>query len=291
MTRSRQGTGSTVVIPCHNAASTLGEQLEALATQEYSGEFETVIIDNLSTDDLDDVVGEYESRVPGIRVIRAEERANLGYARNVGVMEARYDRILFCDGDDVVSRRWVASMASALDHADLVTGPLDLDALNPKEVAASRGAQTDGLQNMFGFLPHGTGGNSAVWRDVHTSFGGFDEEIPSLEDTDYFWKAQLAGFEVAYVPEAVIHYRLRTDFKGILRQARQYAVADVLLHKRYRPEGLEPIRLWSGIKGWVRVAMQLPKAISARGRARLAWLLGYRLGRIKGAFRYRTLAL
>lgn len=283
--------GASVVIPCHNAAEFLPEQLDALKAQDFEGVWEVLIVDNLSSDDLDGVVDRYSNELPGLRIVRATERANLGYARNVGVEHAGFERVLFCDGDDVVCPEWVRVMFEALEHDDLVTGPLELGLLNPTEIVRSRGAQTDGLQNMFGFLPHGTGGNSAVRRSVHESFGGFDEFIPSLEDTDYFWKAQLAGHSVAYVAPAVIHYRLRTDFGGILRQARQYATADVFLHKRYESEGLEKIRVWSGVKGWVRVLLQLPRAVTESGRSRLAWLLGYRVGRIRGAFRYRVVAL
>ena len=40
----------TVVIPAHNAAATLGRQLDALVAQEWSGSWEVVVVDNRSTD-------------------------------------------------------------------------------------------------------------------------------------------------------------------------------------------------------------------------------------------------
>ncbi|HET9225168.1 MAG TPA: glycosyltransferase, partial [Thermoanaerobaculia bacterium] len=40
----------SVVIPCLNAEATLGDQLEALAGQGWSGEWEVIVADNGSTD-------------------------------------------------------------------------------------------------------------------------------------------------------------------------------------------------------------------------------------------------
>ena len=282
--------GVSVVIPCHNAAATLTHQLDALAAQDYRGEWEIVIVDNLSTDNLAEVVDQYEGSLSGLRFVSAPDRANPGYARNVGLKHAKHDRILFCDADDVASPGWLSFMTKALENTPIATGPLEFSQLNRPHVAA-RVAQTSGLLNKFGFLPHGSTANAGVWRHVHETIAGFDEAMPALEDTDYFWRAQLAGFELAYAPEAVIHYRLRSDFTSILRQARQYAMGDVLLHKRYRSKGLAPLTFVSGLKGWVRLVLYLPRIISAAGRVRFAWKLGYRIGRLRGAVSYRVFAL
>ena len=40
----------SVIVPCHNEESTLPEQLDALAAQEYDGDWEVVVVDNRSTD-------------------------------------------------------------------------------------------------------------------------------------------------------------------------------------------------------------------------------------------------
>lgn len=281
----------SVVIPAHDSCETLGAQLEALASQDYSGEIEVVVVDNLSSDSLQATVDQFSDQLRSLTLVTADARPHPGYARNVGLEKAKHDLVLFCDADDVVASGWVAALVEAMVEAPLASGRLELTLLNPPDIAGSRGAQTDSLQNKFSFLLHGTAGNSAVWRHVHEAFGGFDESMPALEDTDYFWKAQLAGFVPVYAPDAVVHYRLRTGFGQIYRQARQYAMADVLLHQRYRSDGLAPISLWSGVKGWVRLVLRLPLLLSSSGRAKFAWLVGYRVGRVRGALSYRVPAL
>ena len=40
----------SIVIPVHNGAKFIGEQLESLHKQQYEGEVEIIVVDNLSTD-------------------------------------------------------------------------------------------------------------------------------------------------------------------------------------------------------------------------------------------------
>ena len=62
-----------------------------------------------------------------MRVVSAPEVRSSYFARNQGVALAQADLLLFCDADDVVDQHWVQSMASALDHLDVVGGALKLD--------------------------------------------------------------------------------------------------------------------------------------------------------------------
>ena len=54
-----------------------------------------------------------------------------------------------------------------------------------------------------------------------------------MEDIDFCVRAHLAGFELAFVPEAVYHYRFRGDLDGICRQAYSYTYYRALLRRRY----------------------------------------------------------
>ncbi len=281
----------SVVIPAHNAEKTLGDQLEALARQTDPPPFEVIVVDNGSTDRTGEVARAFRSRL-SLRVVDASERPSEPYARNVGLREAASNRIAFCDADDVVHPGWVAAMRRALEEHSLVTGPLELELLNPPWVLATRNnPQVDRPQNKYGFLPHAAGANLGVRRDAAEAVGGFDESVPTFADTDFCWRMQLAGHELVFVSDAIVHYRLRRRLGDVLRQSRSYAVADVALHRRYEPLGMPHLRVTSGIKGWVRLLLGLRLLASRSGRYRFAWMLGFRLGHLRGAVRYRFLAL
>ena len=125
----------SVVIPAFNAQATLGDQLEALTRQTEPGAFEVVVVDNGNTDATRDVALTFASRLP-LRIVDARERSSEPYARNVGLREAATRSVAFCDADDVVAPGWVAAMQRALSTHDLVTGPLELEKLNPPWVLA-----------------------------------------------------------------------------------------------------------------------------------------------------------
>jgi glycosyltransferase involved in cell wall biosynthesis len=109
----------SVVIPCFNAASTLGTQLEALARQRYNQDWEVIIADNGSTDGSLAVAESYKSRLPGLRVVDSSDRRGAAHARNIGALNSTGDHLLYCDADDEVAPGWMAAMAEALSRHEL----------------------------------------------------------------------------------------------------------------------------------------------------------------------------
>jgi glycosyltransferase involved in cell wall biosynthesis len=111
----------TVVIPARNAASTISEQLDALARQIDAPEFEVVVVDNGSNDGTREVVLVHQQTFDRLRLIDEPSKLGANAARNAGVREARTTKVLMCDADDVVTPSWVRSLGDALDLDDLVT--------------------------------------------------------------------------------------------------------------------------------------------------------------------------
>jgi glycosyltransferase involved in cell wall biosynthesis len=285
----------SVVVPCRNGEATLGLQLDALAAQCWTEPWEVLLVDNGSTDGSVALAEGYRDRLPELRVVDASARAGQAYALNEGVRAARADAIAFCDADDEVAEGWVAALGEALREHDFVSCRHDPVKLNEPWVAETREAAfAEGLPRLWfpPYTTHAGSGAMGIRRAVHEAVGGFDESMPCLFDTDFSVKAQLAGFELVYVPEAVVHYRYRATFGGIFDQARRYAEQMARIQGRYRPPG-EPVpgrRTWP-VEGWRPLLAELPRAGSKAGRARLAWHLGWQAGRYAGSVRYRVLAV
>src|SRR5271167_1772279 len=87
----------SVVIPCYNGAETLGELLEALASQTWSKPWEIIVANNGSTDSSLDIVASYKRRLPNMRVVDASKRQGQPYALNVGVEAAAAENVSICD--------------------------------------------------------------------------------------------------------------------------------------------------------------------------------------------------
>jgi GT2 family glycosyltransferase len=282
------------VIASYNAAATLGEQLEALACQCWEHAWEVIVADNGSTDGTPALVQAFAGRLPGLRWIDASARRGAAHARNQGVRAARGALIAFCDADDRVAPGWLAGMGWALLKHELVACRIDHQALNAGWVANSRqNAQEDGVAryNEPPYLLHAGAGTLGVRRELFLALGGFDEEWQALEDTDFCFRAQLAGYELHSAPEAVVAVRYRATLPQMIRQTRRYAEYNVRLYKKYRRYGMPRLSASEGLRAWY-VALRYAKNI--RSRAILAFwvrLLAWRLGRLQGSLRYRVVAL
>ncbi len=285
----------SVIIPCFNAVDTIATQLEALANQQWSEPWEVIVSDNGSTDNSMEVVKQYEGRLPHLRIVDASGRRGRGYARNVAVKVARGESLAFCDADDEVAPGWLAAMGEALSKYDFVACRIDVYKLSPLGIAKMRRhSQESGLQTRGAppNLSHAGGSTVGVKRRLHNEVGGFDESFIRHQDTDYCWKIQLKGAKLHFVPEAVVHVRLRETVMENYRQAFGWGEYSVLLYKKYHSLGM-PKRSWKdGICSWMNLILGfIQSGPSIRGKSdlvRWSWAFGERLGRLKGSIKYRT---
>ncbi|MEU3885202.1 glycosyltransferase family 2 protein [Streptomyces sp. NPDC029041] len=226
----------SVVIPVRDGALTLPAQLQALASQTYRGDWEVLVVDNGSTDATREVAEKSRLRLPGLRVVDAGERPGESYARNRGIAAARGDLITFCDADDVADPGWLAALAAAAPDADLIGGSLDSSVLSP----AYTDEQPAPMTEQSDFLPFARGANCAVWKDVLTTIGGWDERYRGGgEDMDLSWRAHLCGYRVRYTHDARMHYRLRAELSSLARQKWNYGRSGARLYAAYRHAGFE----------------------------------------------------
>lgn len=285
----------SVVIPAHNASDTIGAALESLARQRFNGTWEVIVVDNASTDETAAVALTFAERLPAIRVVDAFDRRGIPYARNRGVEAARGRLIAFCDADDEVSEQWLAGIAEGLDRHGAVATQKEHGLLNEGWVRDSRDAPTaNGMhENWYPpYLPHSGMGGMGIRRELHEAIGGFDESYSSCEDNDYCFRIQLRGIEIGTVQGALYHYRFKDTLGKILRQAYWYSEQNARVQRMYRHTCPVSTRRWTWlIRYWPAFLRAFPAVVTKRGRARLAWMLGWELGRLRGSLRYRVLAL
>jgi GT2 family glycosyltransferase len=278
----------SVVIPCRNGARELPEQLNALAKQQYEGTWEVVISDNGSTDDSRAVAERHAASLPSLRIVDASARRGRHHACNVGAANARGKAILFVDADDLVAPGYLAAMACGLESRDVVAARLD-HTLDPQWMrGVGSGVQTDGLQNGFDFLPFGAGASLGIRRSVFEELGGFREHATLCEDVDLCWRAQLAGYEIGFVPRAVVRYRSRPTLAQMYRQHRDYARAWPLLYKDFRSAGMARRSTGAVLGDWATIIRSAPRLRTRTEVARWVRRTGRSVGRLEGSLLHRT---
>ncbi|WP_069387560.1 glycosyltransferase, partial [Cellulosimicrobium cellulans] len=226
----------SVVIPAYDAEETLPTQLEALLEQRPAWPWEVLVCDNGSTDGTADLVRAWTQRMPELRLVDASARRGPSAARNIGVGQSRAPRVAFCDADDRVGDGWVAAVRRALDEHEFVAGPFEGSLLNADAGSAvSWTAQAHGL-TVKPFLPQfvtAGSGNMGVLRAVFDEVGGFYEGARTAEDDDFCLRVQLAGHELVFVPDIVLHVRRRDGLWQVCRQAYAYGAGEKRLMHRY----------------------------------------------------------
>ncbi|MBV9922547.1 MAG: glycosyltransferase family 2 protein, partial [Pseudonocardia sp.] len=246
--------------------------------------------DNGSTDDTRARVGAWRDRLPSLRVVDASAVRGVAHARNVGLAAARGDLLFICDGDDIVAPDWLEHMAAALDDHPIVTGFIDIVTLNdPEQYGWTGDATRETVPVAYEHLPYAPGGNIGMWREVFTTVGPFEEQIRRAEDIDFGWRAAALGISVHFVPDAVLHRRMRATPWSAFRSAIAGGKAEVWLHRAHRDDGMAAAS-WDDVREQYRwLARRAPAVV--RGEAdphQWAHHLGKRLGRAVGSARYRT---
>jgi len=198
----------SVVVPFHNEARYVSRCVESLLRQSYPSDcYEIIMVDNNSTDNSAEQVAAH----PGVKLL-AESRPGSYAARNRGVAQATGDVIAFTDGDCLVSRDWLQTIAAAMQHSDakLLLGGVTFahDSFGMRAIAAyevDKAAyvfSSDTPEIYFGYT-----NNMAVRRDVFDHAGPF-VEVTRGGDTLFVQKAlrQYTCELVRYVPEMQVQH-------------------------------------------------------------------------------------
>lgn len=281
----------SVIIPCWNAEATIAVQLEALRRQQWSEPWEIIVADNGSTDGTVRVVKQYQLLLPHLQLVSAVGKQSASFARNVAARLSTAEALAFCDADDEVADDWVAAIGEALKKYDFVASRFEHRKLNaPSILKFRRPNQSEGLM-PHSFLPHAGACGLGVKRALHERTGGFDETMRFLEDTDYCWRIQLEGIPLQFIPEAAVHIRYRDAIATSFSQAQQWGECSVLLYQRFLAEGHPVFTAKDAWQEWFSLSKQLLKVRSKGAWAKWLRDVGWRMGRLRGAAKYRVFAL
>lgn len=236
----------SVVVPFRDTAAQLEELLTALGRLRLAPSDEVIIADNTPE-------GIVVSRPlpPGVRTVRAVGEASCARARNAGAAVSRGEWLLFVDADCRPDPGLVeAYRAEPLaPECGIVAGAVRADPAQ-RSVAATwartRRVLDERLTLAYPPMPTPVGANHLVRRATWQQLGGYLEGITSGEDVDFSWRAQRAGWTLAYRPQARVAHTHRATVGGLLRQIRRHAGGAGWLRRRWglgpAPDSAEAVR-------------------------------------------------
>ena len=262
-------------------------------SQTYAEPFEVIVADNGSTDDTPKLVSSFFASLPGLRIVDASGTKGAGFARSFGAASTNAPIIAYCDADDVASPGWLGGLMTAICHADLVGGVLEHRLLNDASYRIWRGEETTRqLARPLQFLEYAISANMAVRKHVVTDIGWSDEFPYGGDDVDFSWRAQIAGYQIAFAHEATMHYRHRPTVKEVRRQAYTYGRAEPRLYAKFKEAGARPNSTCDVLQRYWYVLTRLPYlALGKRRRGLWCAVTAGVVGRARASFELRVICL
>jgi GT2 family glycosyltransferase len=237
----------SVVVPFAGSTEQADAVIAMLRGLRTAPKDELIVADNSGTAPTDTVE---------VKVVRAEGEASASHARNVGAAAASRDWILFLDSDvhvpdDLLDAFFAEPIA---DPVGAVTG--DIAGIPDTRTLAARYGTA---RNFLGqrshvnnpFRPRASSANLLVRRAAFEQIGGYTEGIWAAEDTDFTWRLQDAGWQLAFNPHAVVGHAYRQSLRELGRQWRGYAAGARWLSERYPGFRPDP-----GLHRGVRLALK-----------------------------------
>ncbi len=285
----------SVILPCFNGAETIAVQLEALTHQSWAGEWEVIVVNNGSTDDSMQIVERYRDLLPSLQIVDAYQppapRRGVTHSYAVGWLAASGDAFLLCEADDQVGDGWLSTLGNALQKHQFVAAAIDYTKLNPDWLVGDGWQQQSvqaGLSTISPplYLPYASGCSLGLRRSVYEAIGNPDEACTASWDTDYCWRANLAGIPLQFVPNATVHYRLRIELGDRYRQGKNWGRAHVVLDQKYGSAitRLKVIKHYgrSLLKLFKQLLSLFPNLTRRKGFAQWIWGLGWCIGDLQG---------
>ena len=116
----------SIILPVYNVEDYISACIEGILAQTVR-DFELLIVDDGSTDKTGYICDEYSLRDSRICVFHQPNKG-VSTARNKGLEEAVGQWIVFCDGDDIVKKNWLALFEFQMnDGSDLLIQGLFMD--------------------------------------------------------------------------------------------------------------------------------------------------------------------
>lgn len=218
---------ASIIIPHLNGKQHLDDCLNSLRRQTFA-DFEVLLVDNGSTDGSQAYV---RTEFPEVNVI--EFGRNIGFtgACNLGYEQSTGDIVILLNNDTEVDPHWLEQIINTFEtHPKVGSIASKMLLFDRRDTFHTAGDyyRIDGIPGNRGVWQHDAGqfdqaepvfsacgGSSAYRRTMIDEIGFLDDDFFfSCEDVDLGWRAQLAGWQVRYVPEAIVYHKLKATGGG-----------------------------------------------------------------------------
>lgn len=224
----------SVVIPCFNGERFIAGTLDKLVNQFESDRYEIIVVDGMSVDKTRAIVSEFIASHTQTEVKLIDNPArSIPVGLNIGIKEARGDVIARMDVHSNPSENYVRHCVGLLNNPEVAvvgapirvspgTGTLTAQAIalavcHPFGIGDAKYRLADSTTQFVDTVPFGVFRKS-LWQTV----GGFDENLLSNEDYDFYYRVRQQGGRILLNADAYCTYFARPTIKELAAQYARY---------------------------------------------------------------------
>ncbi len=224
------------IIPVYNRPEELEELLHSLSHQNYSTDFEVVIIEDGSTISSEQVCQKYAQTLH--LTYLSKPNTGPGDSRNYGMRHAKYDYFLILDSDCILPPHYLEEVDTFLErqYVDCFGGPdtatddfTDIQkAINYVMTSLlTTGGIRGNQKTVQRFEPRSF--NMGLSRKAFEATGGFGKIHPG-EDPDLVIRLWEQDFQTAFIPLAFVFHKRRISWEQFRKQVSKFGQTRAILN-------------------------------------------------------------
>jgi len=200
----------SIIIPLYNKEKEIARAIKSVLSQSFS-EFELIVVDDGSTDKSLAVVKTFSDKK--IKIL-TKQNGGVSSARNLGIMEAKYDWIALLDGDDWWSADFLSTMFGlSIRYPDAGLYCCQYVQVNKQNeiIHLDRFPNLEeGYFELYNYLFAVHSSAVLMRKRVFQDYGYFDEQLTHGEDTDLWIRIGLNS-KACYTSKVLSFYYLGGD--------------------------------------------------------------------------------
>ncbi len=241
----------SLIIPTYNRPELLNDFLNSLIVQQFNpDDFEILIIDNNSKNDVKKQLDDFVKENPKFSIIRYvnETKQGVGYCWNKGVDEAKGKMLIFMDDDATLHYDYFRTLSQDFQSPiENITGGGHISPVFEHQKPAwiykylmPVFAEINlGEKSNFPKKKHPFGTNMLASKDVFEKVGKFDMQLiegkkvvpPGTLENDFFNRVRKANIPIYYFHDLVVWHFIPQE-----KMSKQYVKEQILEAARIKKE-------------------------------------------------------
>lgn len=229
----------SIIIPVYNRPQEIDELLASLTKQDFTDNFEVIIVEDGSQNTAEKIVDRYQNQLDLKYFFK--ENSGAGASRNFGMQKASGNYFIILDSDVIVPTQYISTVKKALEenYTDAFGGPdaahqsfsLLQKAINYSMTSFLTTGGIRGKKNGVGKFQLRSF-NLGISKTAFEKTNGFSK-MKAGEDIDLTFRLWNNNFETQLIAAAFVYHKRRTSIKQFFKQTFAFGTARPILNRKY----------------------------------------------------------